>query len=49
MRKNITYQALLAFLIVLLISSVSLLAAEKKSMTFVDAINIKGIYLTSGG
>lgn len=43
MRKNIASWALLAFLIVLLISGVSLNAAEKKSMTFVDAINVKRV------
>ena len=43
MKKNITSWALLAFLIVLLISIVSLTAGEKKSMTFVDAINVKRI------
>jgi len=44
MKKNITSRALLAFLTVLLISSVSLLAQEKKPMTFVDAINVKRVY-----
>jgi dipeptidyl aminopeptidase/acylaminoacyl peptidase len=43
MRKNITSWALSAFLIVLLISSVSLIAGEKKPMTFVDAINVKRV------
>ncbi|NIO49551.1 MAG: hypothetical protein GTN73_08995, partial [Candidatus Aminicenantes bacterium] len=43
MKKNIATQALLAFLAVLLISSVLLIAAEKKPMTFVDAINVKRI------
>jgi len=43
MRKNITSWALVAFLVALLISGVSLLAAEKKPMTFVDAINIKRV------
>ena len=43
MRKNIAPWALSAFLIVLLISGVFLIAGEKKPMTFVDAINIKRI------
>lgn len=44
MRKKIAFWTLLAFLCILLISSLSLSAQEKKSMTFVDAINVKGIF-----
>jgi dipeptidyl aminopeptidase/acylaminoacyl peptidase len=43
MRKKIAYWALCAFLAVLIVSGVFLLAAEKKPMTFVDAINVKRI------
>ncbi len=43
MRKKIAFWTLFAFLCILFISNVALNAGEKKPMTFVDAINVKGI------
>lgn len=44
MRKKIVFWTFLAFLCILLTSSESLSAEEKKPLTFVDAINVKRIF-----